>query len=89
MVAQKRQAFYSHNKRCSMNVIFPQEMQELNQNISVCRKCALAATRANAVLGVGSLDAYDATKKPILPRDFTVFHRRLLGVLCAKHNCCP
>ncbi len=37
--------------------VLPREMQELNQNISVCQKCALAATRTNVVFGVGSLDA--------------------------------
>jgi len=40
-----------------MAEVLPQEMQELSQSISACRKCGLAATRANAVFGVGSLDA--------------------------------
>ena len=40
-----------------MSRALPREMQELNQSISVCQKCALAATRTNAVFGVGSLDA--------------------------------
>jgi len=40
-----------------MGGVLPREMQELNQNISVCRKCALAAARTNVVFGSGSLDA--------------------------------
>lgn len=38
-------------------MVLPREMQELNHSISVCQKCALAATRTNVVFGVGSLDA--------------------------------
>ena len=40
-----------------MSRVLPREMQELNQSISECTKCLLAATRTNAVFGVGSLDA--------------------------------
>ena len=40
-----------------MSIVLPREMQELKQSISECKKCLLAATRTNAVFGVGSLDA--------------------------------
>lgn len=44
-------------KNIRMSGIVPLEMRTLNERIAVCAKCALSATRTNAVFGAGSFGA--------------------------------